>query len=106
MIHRSQEIRPLEFKFQINCFVFDFNCSFPVIDSLRSHMNSVHREKKPIVTCEICGKSFSLRAHLKMHMQTHVDKSERLFQQRQCEHCGEWLMSKSGVYYHEQVAST
>lgn len=66
-------------------------------------MYSVHREKKAIVTCEICGKSFSVRAHFEKHLQSHTARSERLAQRKQCEHCGEWLMTKSGMYYHEQV---
>lgn len=32
-----------------------------------------------------------------------MDKSVRLAQRQRCEHCGEWLMSKSGIYYHEQI---
>lgn len=36
-------------------------------------------------------------------MLSHTDKSERLAQRKQCEHCGEWLMTKSGIYYHEQI---
>lgn len=66
-------------------------------------MYSVHREKKAVVTCEICGKSFSSRSYFEKHLQSHIDKSERLAHGKQCEHCGEWLMSKSGIYYHEQV---
>lgn len=63
----------------------------------------MHREKKAIVTCEICGKSFNVKANFDKHMLSHTDKSERLAQRKQCEHCGEWLMTKSGIYYHEQV---
>lgn len=66
-------------------------------------MYSVHREKKTIVTCEICGKSFKVKANFDKHMLSHTDKSERLAQRKQCEHCGEWLMTKSGIYYHEQI---
>ena len=33
----------------------------------------------------------------------HTDKSVRLAMRKQCEHCGEWLLSKSGIYYHKQV---
>lgn len=29
-------------------------------------------------------------------MLSHTDKSERLAQRKQCEHCGEWLLTKSG----------
>lgn len=36
-------------------------------------------------------------------MLSHVDKSERLTQGKKCEYCGEWLMTKSGIYYHEQI---
>lgn len=70
---------------------------------LKNHFYSVHREKKAIVTCEICGKSFSVKANFDKHMLSHSDKSERLAQRKQCEHCGEWLMTKSGIYYHEQI---
>lgn len=66
-------------------------------------MYSAHREKKAIVTCEICGKSFTVRAHFEKHLESHTDRSERLAHRKQCEHCGEWLMTKSGMYYHEQV---
>lgn len=66
-------------------------------------MYAVHRDKKRSVTCEICGKSFYVKFHLDKHMLSHTDKSERLAQRKQCEHCGEWLMTKSGIYYHEQI---
>lgn len=36
-------------------------------------------------------------------MQSHADKSERLAQRKQCEYCGEWLLTKSGLYYHEKI---
>lgn len=36
-------------------------------------------------------------------MLSHVDKSERLAQRKRCEHCGEWLMTKSGIYYHDKI---
>lgn len=36
-------------------------------------------------------------------MQSHITKSERLAQRKQCEYCGEWLLTKSGMYYHEQI---
>lgn len=34
---------------------------------------------------------------------SHTDKSVRLAQSQKCKVCGEWLMSKSGIYYHEQI---
>lgn len=71
---------------------------------LKNHMYAVHREKKASVTCEICGKSFYAKFFLNKHMVTaHTDRSERLAMRKQCEHCGEWLLSKSGIYYHKQV---
>lgn len=76
---------------------------FQLASLLKNHCYSVHREKKAIVTCEICGKSFSVKANFEKHMLSHSDKSERLAQRKQCEHCGEWLMTKSGIYYHEQI---
>lgn len=66
-------------------------------------MYAVQREKKMKASCEICGKAFAIKAHLKKHMLSHIDKSERLAQRQQCAHCGEWLWSKSGMYYHEQI---
>lgn len=76
---------------------------FPLQSLLYSHMYGVHREKKASVCCEICGKSFYTNFHLNKHMLTHSDKSERLAERKQCEHCGEWLMTYSGIYYHKQV---
>lgn len=70
---------------------------------LQNHTYSVHREKKSNVTCEFCGKSFSVKANFDKHMILHVDKSLRLAQRKQCNHCGEWLMTRSGIYYHEQI---
>lgn len=70
---------------------------------LKAHMYSVHTEKRPKVTCEICGKTFPIKAHLKKHMLSHENKAERLAQRQQCAHCGEWLLTKSGIYYHEQI---
>lgn len=91
-------------------FVCFLCCSFPYRFQLpcllKNHMYSVHREKKHSVTCEICGKSFYVKFHLDKHMLSHTDKSERLAQRKQCEHCGEWLMTKSGIYYHEQIHTT
>lgn len=63
----------------------------------------MHREKKPKITCEICGKQFINNAALSKHMLSHEDPSEKLARSTQCEHCGEWLVSKSGIYYHEQI---
>lgn len=84
--------------------MIDFpNFRFQLAALLKNHCYSVHREKKAIVTCEICGKSFSVKANFDKHMLSHTDKSERLAQRKQCEHCGEWLMTKSGIYYHEQI---
>lgn len=76
---------------------------FQLQSLLKNHTYAVHREKKRCITCEICGKSFYTKFHLDKHMLSHTDKSERLAMRKQCEHCGEWLMTKSGIYYHEQV---
>lgn len=81
----------------------DDHYRFQLVSLLRNHYYSVHREKKANVTCEVCGKSFSVKANFEKHMLSHVDKSERLAQRKQCEHCGEWLMTKSGIYYHEKI---
>lgn len=73
---------------------------------LKSHMWTVHREKKRSITCEQCGKSFYIKFHLDKHMlSSHTDKSERLVTRKQCEHCGEWLLTKSGIFYHKQVSA-
>lgn len=66
-------------------------------------MYAAHRDKRIKASCEICGKGFSIKAHLKKHMLSHSNKSERLAQRQQCAHCGEWLMTKSGMYYHDQI---
>lgn len=76
---------------------------FQLAITLRNHKYNVHREKKPKVTCEICGKQFINNAALSKHMHCHEDASEKLARSTQCEHCGEWLVSKSGIYYHEQI---
>ncbi|XP_055317612.1 zinc finger protein 665-like isoform X2 [Sitodiplosis mosellana] len=76
---------------------------FQLMSLLRNHYYSVHREKKANVTCEICGKSFEIKANFDKHMLLHTDKSERLAQRKQCSHCGEWLMTKSGIYYHDII---
>lgn len=83
---------------------YDIFFRFQLPNLLRNHFYSVHREKKRDQTCEICGMSFHQKFHLNKHM--HVDVSERLTQRVKCEHCGEWLMSKSGVYYHKQIHTT
>lgn len=79
---------------------------FQLESLLKNHTYAVHREKKASVTCEICGKSFVAQFFLNKHMLTHTDKSERLAMRKQCEHCGEWLMTKSGIYYHKQLHTT
>lgn len=35
-------------------------------------------------------------------MLSHAKESERLAARKQCEWCGEWLLTKSGIYYHHQ----
>lgn len=80
----------LVIRFQIKCL-------------LTNHIITVHSEKQPKVTCEYCGKGFHVKAHLRKHIQSHKDKSERLAQRKQCKYCGEWLLTSSGVYYHEQI---
>lgn len=95
---------PNYFKFSQSKWLIDFIFHrFKLQSLLRSHMYGVHRDKKRCVTCEICGKSFYAKFYLNKHLRTHTDKSERLAERTQCEHCGEWLMSKSGIYYHKQV---
>lgn len=72
--------------------------------SLKSHKYAVHRQKVARVTCELCGQSFYAKYFLNKHIVTaHTDKSERLAMRKQCEFCGEWLLTKSGVFYHKQV---
>lgn len=77
---------------------------FKLQSLLNKHTYAVHREKKTRVTCELCGKSFYSKTFLDRHMlTTHTDKSERLAMREQCKYCGEWLMTKGGIYYHKQV---
>lgn len=71
------------------CFFRACFCSFQLEILLKNHNYAVHREKKPIITCEICGKSFAVKANFDKHVLRHTDKSERLAQSKQCEHCGE-----------------
>lgn len=74
------------------------------LESLRNnHVTCVHKEKIRCITCEICGKSFYSNFHLKAHSITHSDKAERMAMRQQCEHCGEWLLTRSGINYHKQV---
>lgn len=70
---------------------------------LKNHQYAQHREKKPTVTCEICGKTYFNNNHLGRHMLSHADKSERMAQRKKCEHCGEWMGSNSAIYYHNQL---
>lgn len=71
---------------------------------LKNHVYGVHRDKRATVICELCGKSFFAKIFLDKHMViAHTDKSERLAERKQCEHCGEWLLTYSGIFYHRQV---
>lgn len=70
---------------------------------LKNHYYSVHREKNENATCEICGKFFNVKATFNKHMLLHLDKTERLAHRKQCDHCGEWLLTKSGIYYHKKI---
>lgn len=70
---------------------------------LRNHQYSVHREKKANLSCEFCGKMFNVKAIFEKHMLLHGDKTKRLAHRKQCDHCGEWLLTKSGLYYHEVI---
>lgn len=79
-------------------FQIDSICGF---NWIATNTRCIERKKR-CVTCELCGMSFYVEAHLILHMRSHTDKSERLAQRQQYEHCGEWLMSKSGIYYHQQ----
>lgn len=76
---------------------------FKLARLLKSHNYANHREKKCTATCENCGKSFTSQVYLNKHMLSHSDKWERLAQKKQCKHCGEWLMSRSGILYHQQI---
>lgn len=74
-----------------------------MLNALKSHTYTVHREKQRNLICETCGKSFYVKFHLDRHMLTHIDQSERLVEQIQFEYCGEWLKTKSGIFYHQQI---
>ncbi|XP_055317609.1 transcription factor grauzone-like isoform X2 [Sitodiplosis mosellana] len=76
---------------------------FQIESLLKTHMYTVHREKKSIGTCEICGKSFNTIYLLDKHKLQHIDKSERLIERTQCEHCGDWIATSSGLFYHQQI---
>lgn len=74
-----------------------------MLSLLKSHKLS-HQAKKCIGTCEICGKGFYTNFHLAKHQnEFHRDKSERLHESKQCAVCHEWLLTKSGVFYHQQL---
>ncbi|XP_055317606.1 transcription factor grauzone-like [Sitodiplosis mosellana] len=76
---------------------------FQIESLLKMHMYAAHREKKIVGTCEICGKSFYRNFSLEKHKLQHIDKSERLIERTQCAHCGEWIATKSGEFYHKQI---
>ncbi|XP_055317607.1 transcription factor grauzone-like [Sitodiplosis mosellana] len=86
---------------KFECKICHKKFQIPIL--LKNHIYAVHREKKCVGTCEICGKSFYTNYHLEKHKLQHIDKSERLFERRQCEICGEWIATKSGVFYHKQI---
>lgn len=94
-------------EFSSSEFIFiciNFRFKLPML--LKNHMYAVHREKKAICRCERCGKSFYTKYHLDKHMNSHIERSERLTEKKQCAHCGEWLFSKSAVSYHQQIHTT
>lgn len=71
---------------------------------LKAHNYGVHRKKTASVTCHLCGKSFYTPFYLNKHkIIAHTDKSERLVMREQCSVCGEWLLTKSGIFYHKQL---
>lgn len=67
------------------------------------HYWRIHPKTQRIFTCEVCGKTYNEKVKLKNHMMSHKDKSERLEVRRQCEICGEWLMTRTSYYNHKEV---
>lgn len=82
------------------------NWRFKVESLLQSHVYTVHREKKFKHICEICGKKFHAKYFLDQHKLSHIDHSDRLTEKKQCEHCGVWLLTKGGIFYHQQIHTT
>ncbi|XP_055317616.1 zinc finger protein 28-like [Sitodiplosis mosellana] len=95
----NKHMEDLERKFA--CDICDKK--FHLLKLLTRHIYAAHREKKRNHTCEICGKSFFTNYHLEKHKLQHLDKSERLVEGTKCQHCGEWIATKSGVFYHQQI---
>ncbi|XP_055380692.1 zinc finger protein draculin-like [Condylostylus longicornis] len=65
---------------------------YPTEYFMKNHVSDIHEKSK---ICQVCGKSFSSRK-FREHQRTH----EFLLAKVQCEICGAWLKSSSGLKTH------
>ena len=66
-------------------------------DSLKSHIATIHEDKKPF-ECEVCHIRFPSKSKVKKHiLMVHEKKCPYL-----CDHCNEGFMSKSLLIKHVQ----
>jgi len=85
-----------------SCDDLNFKCptcnkGFTTKGSLTLHEKAIHLKKKEF-GCSICGKLFSKKHILKIHLDTHFDK--RNFQ---CSACGKTFIQKSNLTRHERI---